>query len=700
MITAAEIKPYDILECDGVRYRILGIEDKIVTIQMDTSTRIFRMFETGSHFDAEVLSGRCKITRNETPYVIPVMSSVCQAAYDLNKEIINEIAGIYGPDCYKGLSSHNLKSPLVELRNRYQISKSKLNRIITSWLQSGCSDYALLDHRAKGLRHANGPYHYEKRPGRKNQNEEDTSTVVLNDELRELFDKVIRQRMNSKLGHYSTFFRDAVNEHYSAHLRLDDNYSIIKEEARNIPTLRQFYHYLSKHGGVTDKDLYIAVNSETEYRNNCRPLNSDINYGVCGIGDRMETDILDMDVILRAKGFNIAAGRPHLYMLADIAARTVPAFYVSFTNNSITGLQGLLHNIGEDKVALCRKYGIEIKAEEWPSGFIPGSIYVDNGADFASDKIMEIFQRLGVERDLEPPAMGSMKGTIEHLFDQFYDTHKDLLEKHGVILKRYDSNHYEEATLDMDDIIKIVILFILYLHKHYMPNYPVTKEMLDENIECTPLSLHQYMCERYPVRWITDAKQYQLDCMFETKASVRRGDIIFQKHHYSYDPADTLFSCDFCETMKISRLTVRYTRISADFIMYQHNGRWYKAQLNTRRSDEASFAGLTRDELEEYDNQKLSNDAVGERKNIKVMGDCRQEMKKTIKEAEKKASMASSVSKDKKDEIIRNEKQNVLGNVLPSLNSVKKETTPKTEQVRITQIPDMDWNDAMEDLYI
>ena len=350
---------------------------------------------------------------------------------------------------------------------------------------------------------------------------------------------------------------------------------------------------------------------------------------------------------------------------------------------------------------LCRKFGIGIKEDEWPSGFIPGAVYVDNGSDFASNQIMELFQRLGIERNLEPPAMGSMKGTIEQSFRQFYLTHKDLLEEHGVILKQHDSNHYEEATLDMDDMIRIVILFILCHNKQYMENYPVTKELLDGKIECSPVNLFRYFSEKYPFKRILDTNRYQLDCMFETQASIQRGEIIFQKHHYVSDPEDRTFEHDFAGKTKVVHITVRYTRICADFIMYEHNGVWYRASLNTGRYDEASFAGLDRDRLEEYDDKKLSDKNTGNRKNVKIIGDARKEMKEVVKESEQKTKNALPVSPDQKEQIIRNEKQSVLGKVLPSLKIPPKTELVKEEEKKpVNVLVEISWEDAMEGLYI
>ena len=64
------LRQYDILECEGIRYRILGIREKIITIQMGITSRIFRLFETGPQFDANILSGIWKIIEKNKTIVI------------------------------------------------------------------------------------------------------------------------------------------------------------------------------------------------------------------------------------------------------------------------------------------------------------------------------------------------------------------------------------------------------------------------------------------------------------------------------------------------------------------------------------------------------------------------------------------------------------------------------------------------------
>lgn len=200
------LRQYDIIDCGGILYRILGIADRIITIQMGITSRVFRIFETGTEFNANLLNGTYKIIENEKPKVIPKLSSVCQAAYDLNRRIIDDIRDVYGRDFFIGLSNRKLKASVRALKEKYLVSKHKINRLITRWLQSGCDNYALLDHRSEGTRKANGPYHYTSRPGRKNKTEEETSTVILTDELRAFFDEIIiRNTMTIKpISKYST----------------------------------------------------------------------------------------------------------------------------------------------------------------------------------------------------------------------------------------------------------------------------------------------------------------------------------------------------------------------------------------------------------------------------------------------------------------------------------------------------------------
>ena len=404
------------------------------------------------------------------------MSEAIQRSYNRNSMIIADFNAIYRKNCYLDLATKKSKPELHAIMDKYNISKHSLNILILNYLQSGCSLYSLIDRRGSGLSAKPKAYTYTEghRPGRKA--DENSSEVVLTQEVIDLFDQIIDERLSHRYGTYSKIFREIIGKAYG--VKLDKDGLVPHEVRRRIPTLEQFYHYKRKK--VTKKMEFIASHSETEHRNTYRPLLGDVTLYAWGIGDQMQVDIVDLDMYLKGK--------------------YVQGLIGTLVNNSIYGLIGLLNNLAEDKVALAAKYGIKIQEREWPSGIIPGAIYCDNGSDFKSAKIEEIYNRLGIERNLEPPAMGSMKGVVEQEFDVFYDSFKYLFEGSGIIEKDYGSNHKKEARLTLDDIHKIAISFIIYANQRSIATYPLTLDMVNNGVLPRPVDLWNYFKGRYPYR--------------------------------------------------------------------------------------------------------------------------------------------------------------------------------------------------------
>ena len=56
-----------------------------------------------------------------------------------------------------------------------------------------------------------------------------------------------------------------------------------------------------------------------------------------------------------------------MYAIIDVYSRLVTGIYVGLEGPSWIGAMMALDNMIEDKVEYCKKYGIKITEEEWPS---------------------------------------------------------------------------------------------------------------------------------------------------------------------------------------------------------------------------------------------------------------------------------------------------------------------------------------------
>ena len=706
-----ELNKNVVITKDNIRFRVLGeYEENIIAIQLDTSKRVIVSLGSCVEVLECIADGRWECVKDMYPEFVPrEMSEEIANDYSRNQKIIAEVNAAYGHQCYIGLSGMNNKPMLTEISKQYVISKSSLSRLILRYLQSGCCNTSLIDKRCYGFSKEPKQYEYipGRRPGRRSSSDI-TSEVILNSYVRGLFDAVINHRLATKHGSFRRSFDIIIQEAYG--VKLDENGSVSFEEARRVPTIEQFYQYKKKY--VTKKSLYCATHSETEHRNNHRPLLGDTTIDALGIGDSTQVDIVDADLFLRGRIENGVIGRPHIYLLRDVATRVILAYAICLKNNSIYGLISLLVNLAADKVALAAKYGVEMEKWQWPSNILPGSIYCDNGSDFKSQKIEEIYLRLGIERNLEPPSVGSMKGLVEGGFASFNDFYKQSFEDVGVILKRYDSAHKDNAKLILDCVHEMVIRYIKYHNCHSISIYPLTKDMVDNNIMPRPVELWNYFSEHYPYRKIMNNTEFLFDCMFEGTASVTRRGIMFKGLSYLPDSRDKEFVLDMDNHVTSKTIPIRYSYLDDSFILYFRKAHCYAGRLNDGKTAEKSLTGLDFGVIEDYKNARRKQNRIGEIINMVLRADSAEALERIRKAAQSnpKASTEKIRENRQKEQevykiesspytnldefgkpvVVKEEKEN---------SNTETQTTHNNEEERDT-LKSIGWEEAMEDFML
>ena len=286
------------------------------------------------------------------------------------------------------------------------------------------------------------------------------------------------------------------------------------------------------------------------------------------------------------------------------------------------GLTNLLTNLADDKTEYCKKHGFNVDGNAyWKSCFIPHELRCDRGSDFASNKFEEVCNRLGINRTLESPGMGSMKGIVEQSFHQFQSTFRPLLEKKGLITKRHDSNHHREAMLNIESFEQMLITFILEHNRKSIDNYSMSKQMIKENITPSPINLWVYGCEKFgsPVP-ITSANRSQFiyDLMPEVNASLSRKGITYKDLVYINNET-ALLSKMYDLGTKRTKFPVRYDPRNVSHVYYiGENNKLCIATLNEDIPNMSDFADLTWFEYEEILEAKKEILADGKSKNFGI----------------------------------------------------------------------------------
>ena len=262
--------------------------------------------------------------------------------------------------------------------------------------------------------------------------------------------------------------------------RYCDNYGVLLPE---YPSFNQFRYFYRKYRKM--ENFYISRDGIKDYQMNNRPLLGDnVQEFAPSVGTAMLDGTICDIYLVNDKGQLI--GRPVLVVACD-ANTSLCLGYSLLWQGGTYSLQNLMLNILEDKVSLCKRMGIDIIAEQWPSNQLPGIMVTDGGSEYKG-KTFEQIAELGITLINLPPYRPELKGQVEKLFDLIQNSYKDILKGKGVIMpdfqERGSHDYRKDAILTLEEFERIVVRCIIhYNSERVIKNYSYAPKMLEDNIK-------------------------------------------------------------------------------------------------------------------------------------------------------------------------------------------------------------------------
>lgn len=594
----------------GNRYRIISIsQNTIILCELDTEK--LNLVDNDCAIVLELLSdNEISLDEDKDDFIfdINVLSDTLKSKYEARKKVISEVMRVY-ESRLMDLMGKASKSELQDILKRYSFPKSSFWRMFTKYMQSGMKDYALVDKR--GFRKKGLEYTYSVKTG-KTSNYYEMTGIVINESIKQIFDEALKEFRSGRQKSLKSCYDRMNLLHFTRTEVIDGVSSVSLLPVSERPTLRQFYYYADSKLTAEEKDAIKT--SAQEQRNNKRLLTSDALYDVCGPGDMVEIDACEADVsLVSAFDRNKTIGRPVVYFMIDVYSRIILAVSVAFDNNSVLGVTNLFLNLADDKQDYCKKYGMGFDNPEiWPSNIIPRRIRVDRGSEFKSREFTRICNELGIEKQIVPGASGSLKGVVEQSFHQMHAKQNMHVENYGLIEKRYDSNHHQEATLTIEEYNKMIINFVLTHNQEYNVNYPCTKEMIKKGIKPIPVLLWNYGVEKYGApRPIISKNQYLYNLMTPVKAKINRRGIVYKGLYYLPESDRVLAQEMFRAGTKKQSFEVRMDMRDISYVYYLRDGKLMSASLNEKLTGNGDLKGMTMKQWEDYRKTKAQMDAEG-----------------------------------------------------------------------------------------
>ena len=249
------------------------------------------------------------------------------------------------------------------------------------------------------------------------------------------------------------------------------------------PSFWQFRYYFRCHRDPINET--ISRQGIKAYQRNHRAFTGSVRAYAETIGTYM-TDATVADIYIVSRITRKPIGRPIIYTMVDAFSNLITGVYVGLEGGQYA-LRLLMQNTCSDKVSVCKKYGIEIDPQDWPSHHLPAKIITDRGTEFLGGPLENLCECYHIEVENLPSYRPDLKGPVEKLFDLVQRAYKPLLKGKGVIepdfQERGAPDYRKQGVLDIDQFTRIVLKCVIYYNSKYiMGNFPLTTAMIQAGV--------------------------------------------------------------------------------------------------------------------------------------------------------------------------------------------------------------------------
>ena len=336
-------------------------------------------------------------------------------------------------------------------------------------------------------------------------------------------------------------YRDMNIKFFSDKYKVNGVTKVIAQPKSKLITYDQFYYWLKRYESKNLRDLFIHRHSQKEFDLKLRAILKNSTMETFGPGSRYQIDATVVGVYLVSIiNRNKIVGKPVVYKIFDVYSRLIVGVHVCLEGPSWGAAMVAVNNIIEDKVEFCKKYGIDITPEEWPNTLLPEIIIADNG-EFEGYNPDNLINNLDVHVENTPTYRGDMKGIVER---NFRTTKERIKHKTpGAIQKEFrergDKDYRLDATLNLYEFTKIIILNIIYHNNSVISGYPREKGLKADEIPPIPIHIFNWgLKERKCAFKHKEKNTVRRNLYYKGTAIIKREGIKFDKNlFYSCDEA-------------------------------------------------------------------------------------------------------------------------------------------------------------------
>lgn len=273
-----------------------------------------------------------------------------------------------------------------------------------------------------------------------------------------------------------------------------DGVEPIIKSLEKVPSIDQFRYWL------TTKNDFVELGrsrlGRKAWDKDHKPVLGSSAAETYGAGHRAQTDttFLANGSLVSSFDRSVLIGPPIIMVVADVATELATGLHITVDNPKYNVARAAIHNCVVDKVAFCARYGVTIKAEEWPADCLNRHYSIDRGELFTENGKAGMVKGLELFLDVHESRMPALHGLIESRWSiikgLIYDRAPGFARRAAG--GRGAPSPLEGACLTLDEMTAIVIRLLIHYNNTHDVRHLRTPAMIAAGVEPTPVGLWRY----------------------------------------------------------------------------------------------------------------------------------------------------------------------------------------------------------------
>jgi len=478
----------------------------------------------------------------QDPYQIFIsednISSTQKKLRDEEWQVVEYLWSSYEPEI---LFKQHRSECIENAAEHFNIGKRKIKRIMIRFWQRGMTKNALLsDYINCGGKGKRRKATHKKRGCPRNIGLDSQIVIGINitPEIQEIFIKAIKlhYKKANKPSVILTYYW-MLMKWFSDRVKVNGKRKIKIWDKDRIPSKGQFRYWLPIL--TNKKDLYIGRHGKNRFDLEMREMLGNSTMETFGPRSRYQIDATLADVYILNQTRTRIIGRPVVYHVFDVFTRLTVGVHVCLEGPCWLAAAVAINSILEDKVELCKRFGLDVLPHEWPNSELAHVIIADRG-EFEGKQPDRLCSNLLVTIENTSARRGDLKGIVERSFRTLNEHIKRLVP--GAVEKEYSEakargrDYRLDATLTLYEITQIILNNILLHNGKIIEDYPAEPQMYFDEVELKPITLWEWgNRKRFVPAVACDKDTLKLNTLPIKEVSITREGIKFDR--------DLFYSC-------------------------------------------------------------------------------------------------------------------------------------------------------------